>query len=422
MPEPPASEPAPAPAGDAGPTAPAAALPPATDPVEALCREAVTGRFSHVHLEPRGDGLAVRVRRDGVLHDAADLDLPVPATLPPEAAGQLKALARVGDRPVGEGRFRRTVGGQEVQFTLSVRPTAAGQKLVLAAADRRPPAAALAALGLEPQQAQALRRLLSEPCGLILLAGPPGGGRRTVARAMLAEIGGGGRDVACLDRRRQTPLEGACHSTPEQMALRPAEALAALARQDADVISADDVPDAATASAAAEAARDGRLVLASLFAPGAAAAVDMMQEAVEPWPLGIVLRAVIAVRTVRVLCQACRTEGPPTAAALGRLGLTAEQAGAAFRAGGCAQCRRTGYNGTAALVSLLVVGGGLGRLIRQGAAADHIVRAAAGEGAETLRQVGLRKAREGLTSLEELARVLSAGQETWPRTRRKGVC
>jgi type II secretory ATPase GspE/PulE/Tfp pilus assembly ATPase PilB-like protein len=195
--------------------------------------------------------------------------------------------------------------------------------------------------------------------------------------------------------------------------LQAAEAIRLAAAQDPDVIAIAEIWDSQTLLAAAEAALAGSLVLARLHERMAPAALDLLRKTgLAPWRLATALLAVVAQTTVRKLCPACRREGPPSDAALDRLGLRGDDAARSgapfvtFVPGGCKRCFNTGYAGRTGVFSILEVTGDLAGLLREGANAAALSEAAAKAGMKTLPQAAMELARRGDATLEELARIV----------------
>lgn len=393
--------------------APAVAKPvdPAVQVADALLEDAAARRVSHIHLDSVPDGLSLRVRIDGVLYERANFKSRLPKELAPRLIAHFKGLAGLEaaetDRPQ-EGRFGFTVDGREMDLRLTTCPTVYGQRLVIHLLERDEGISALPQLGFAKEDLSRLEVMLDGRCGLILVTGLPGSGRATTLRAMLAGIDAAGRSLIAVESSGETRIEGVSRISVDD-GFTSAEALGGLGGQDADVIMVDDITDGSAMSAAVAAALAGRLVLAGLFARSTAVVLEMMLESAKRWPLASALLGVISQRTVRRICPECRREVTPTADLLDRLNIRADDVNFPIcRGDGCDACSRTGYSGRTGLFSLLPADGAVAAAMRSGAGADEIEIAAERAGMKSLRRAGLDKVRAGITSLEEIARVLPA--------------
>jgi type II secretory ATPase GspE/PulE/Tfp pilus assembly ATPase PilB-like protein len=391
-----------------------AASPPEADPAaqvaDAILCDAVAKNVSDIHLGCQPDGLSLRVRIDGVMHDRANFKRRLPKALAPRLIEHFKTLAGLGPsravRPVTE-RFRHSVDGSEREFRLAVCPGVVGESLVIHLLDGdRPPG--LSQLGFEPDDLSLVRRLLCQPCGMVLVSGLPGSGRGATLQAMLAGAHTPGRSVAVLERRTAVRLEGVhrCRANPEE-GFTSADALRALADQDSDVIVVEQIADRASAAAAVAAGLDGRLVLASVLAGSPADAVAMMLESSPPWELAPLLLAVIAQQTVRRICPDCREQIGASEDLLAELGLRpADVEGPVYRGAGCDKCSQTGFAGRTGVFSLLHVDEAVAASLRGSGPGGNVDPSEVVAGMGTLAQAGLAKLRAGIVSLEELARAL----------------
>lgn len=379
--------------------------------VEKVLRDALARRASHVHLESAGEAVSLRLRIDGVLHDESDFKGQLTQQL---AAGilphliSLAGLEEAQHRP-RSGSFSMTIVDRRADFHLSSCPTARGLRVVIAMPSPAEAPTGLACLGLDKPEASDLRRLLRQPCGVVLLAARPAPLRAEAMRAMITSVDFRGRSVVTIGRTGQIDLAGVTAvQVKPQNGLAFSQALGTLVQQDADVIACETLPDPATATAAFEAAEAGKLVLAGMNSPGASAAIGtLLGMGLEPWPLASNLLAVIAFARVRTLCAECREPIEPDEESLESLGLAqGERLSQAYRAAGCPRCSHLGYAGTMGLLSIMMVDEAIAPVIRAGAAAEELDAAARRAGVKDLRRIGLDKVRAGLTSLEELARVI----------------
>jgi len=388
-------EPAEAPEADVYEAHPDQAVERSAQIAEAIISDAVALRASHVHLDRTRDELRLRLRIDRVLHEKGNFRRRLREGL----AGRIceyftsrAGLPTVPPNRPASGSFSSTIQGRQVEFRLTCCPTVGGQKVLLRVLDGSLAAPDLAGLGIADDDAVILCRVLDQPCGLVVLAGPPTNLLWPLARAISAEMEGSAREIIAIEDRRSEPVNGATHLVAAEAGLTLAEAVRASAELDGDLVLVRGLTEDA-ASAAFEAVGGGRMVIATVFARGVAEALEMMADAIDGWTLASGLAAVAAYTPVRRLCDACKVE---------------EREGdlAVYRSGSCDECGRIGYAGTVGLLSVLRVEGQVHRLLRRGAGAAEVVDAAIAEGMRTLQGCGVAKLREGVTSREELRRVL----------------
>ena len=340
---------------------------------------------SDLHLEPDGEGLHVRMRLDGVLHEVeclpADLVLPVLA--------RLKFLADLltyrKDIPQ-EGRLREADLGIEGDVRLSTFPTIHGERAVIRFFDRSGAALELDALNLPPDALDGLRRALAATSGVVLLTGPAGSGKTTTLYAALNAVRRRAErhvHVITVEDPVETILPGVTQTQVNAAAgLTYSAALRSLVRQDPEVIMVGEIRDIETARIVAQAGLTGHLVLSTLHGGDVATVIArLIDMGIEPSTVTSALRAVFALRLVRQVCGECRAEG-------------------------CRSCGGTGYRGRLPLVEFAHLSGAVRKLILHSADAEGLARQLAAEGMTTLRDRagGMLDARR--TTAEEVERVL----------------
>jgi len=396
------------------PPARAVSSPPANNAariVDAILADAVKRRASAIHLESQSDGLALRLRIGGRLYEKPNFRQHLTQGMAARllaAFEQRAGLAAGASGEPREGAFSMCLAGRNIEFVLSTCPTVHGKSLVV----RIPPAAEtprIEELGLAPDDLAALRHVLAEPGGLILVTAPP---RTAVARTLLAlaaAVAAPERSTALVGDALDGPLPGAIHvRRPAGVGPSVAALVRGLRGQDADVIVIDEVLDRATAAAAVEAGAAGHLVLAAM--PGRALAPDptiLTAAGVDPLAVSQTLLAVIVQRTLRRICGHCKSPAPIDPDLLRRGNFDLLSASPTTWIGrGCAHCRRTGYAGEVDAFAVLTVEPEVARRICAGADGRSINEAARRAGARTLPEAIMEHVREGATSLEEAARVL----------------
>lgn len=390
---------------------------PVVQVVNAMLAEAVRAGASDIHVETRADGVRIRLRLDGVLRDVQQLGSEFRAAV----VSRLKVLAGldIAERRLPQdGRARVRVGTREVDIRVSTLPALHGESMVLRLLDggEEPGTAAppmtLDTLGLAPVMRDDLRALLHRSSGLVLVTGPTGSGKTTTLYAALRERSEPGVKVVTVEDPVEYRLDDVV-----QLPVNPragfgfAEALRAILRHDPDVILVGEMRDAETAEIAVRAALTGHLVLSTVHTTDAIGALARLRDmGVPAYLLTATLQGVVAQRLVRRTCRACgawRPLRPDEAALLGSSAIPSQQ----FEGPGCEACSGTGYRGRLAIVELLTMTDTLRDQFSRGESASAMRQTARDLGVASLRDDGLRLIRDGQTTVAELVRVLSAGDE-----------
>ncbi len=413
--EPPPSEPAPEAAAPSEP-APEAAAPgepalaeqgpidPAEQVARAICRDAVERRATHVHLEQRGKELSLRLRIDGVLHEKASFAARLPATVAPRLIEQFKAIA-APETDQALPSFTHTIEGRSVTFHLHSLQTTGGEKIVLDVRDELLAPADISRFDFTDQQEQMLRRLIAQPCGLIIFTGPPRTGRDELLWAMVGELNRTQLSVGCLARAPRIEIDGITHYPIDPQA--SAETITSLAEADTDVIIIAEPNDEPSVLAAIDSAARGRLVLMGLAANTPIDALgQILSTHPAPYPLGSRLLGVLAPRTLRKLCDDCKVDAEASDELLAQVRLQRSQLTSTARSAvGCEKCAKTGYAGITCALSVLEMTEPIAAMLRRNEAREAIERTAVEVGVKSPREAMLEKINAGVTSLEELARV-----------------
>jgi type II secretory ATPase GspE/PulE/Tfp pilus assembly ATPase PilB-like protein len=327
------------------------------------------------------------------------------------AAGMDHAERR---RPQDGRWIYRGAGGREIDLRVSIVPTLHGEDFCLRLLDRHLQLRSLAALGLLRHQQDELLAMLNAPSGLILVTGPAGSGKTTTLYACLNYLNTGSRKINTIEDPIEYAIPGVRQSQVNlHIDLDFPDLLQGVLRQSPDVIMLGEIRDPLTARTAIRAANSGHLVLATLHSPIAATAVQTML-ALESLPhfLASSLRGVVSQRLVRTLCPACKTkldisESPQTFAEV-KAWLEPGQGNAIYSAAGCQQCLQTGYVNRTGVFEVLVINRELRSMIAQGRSAVELERQAIDQGMLEFRRVGLVKVAQGVTSTEEVLRVVPA--------------
>ncbi len=388
---------------------------PIIDLVDLVVNSAITSRASDVHIEPSEKGVLVRHRLDGILKEVMDL----PKWVHEGLVARMKIMAGMDiaeKRLPQDGRLRiKTEDGKEVDFRASTLRTMYGEKIVLRVLDHRKGAPPLEELGLSAAAMEELRSFLKHQHGMILVVGPTGSGKSTTLSSAITSIKSGRTNIITIEDPIEYQIPGVNQTQVNEKAkLTFASALRAILRQDPDIILVGEIRDHETAKIATQAAQTGHLVLSTLHTDDAPSTVTrLMDMNLEPYVIASALVGVVAQRLVRRLCLACRRQYTPDADTLRALNMT--EASAAhfvfYKAVGCEECNHTGYRGRMGIYEVMRVTDKVRRLIAQRAGEDMIRDAAIAGSMITLGEDALAKVKSGVTSVEELFRVVTEVKE-----------
>jgi general secretion pathway protein E len=366
---------------------------PAIRYVNWLIGHAAGQRASDIHIEASVDRIVQRVRVDGLLRDIA----PPPAGLHDNIVSRLKVMAGLNiaeKRLPQDGRFRVVVEGREIDLRISIVPTLHGESVVMRLLDRARAPLDLAELGYNPALRDRLETLLALPSGMLLVTGPTGSGKTSTLYAALQQLNTRERKILTIEDPVEYQLPGI-----NQIPVRPAIGLSfpnllrSLLRQDPDIMLVGEIRDLETARIAAQASLTGHLLLSTVHTNDAVGTITrLIDMGLEDYLVAAVLKGVVAQRLVRCLCSSCR--GP---------------CGDYYRAIGCDTCAGTGYRGRTAIAELLAFDETFARLVVARAGVEELRDAALTGGMIDLQSDGIAKARAGITSLDEVQRVIGAG-------------
>jgi len=380
--------------------------------VNLILRQALTERASDVHIEPSEDDLRVRFRIDGVLHDVTRS----PKAIQGGVTTRLKVMANLDiaeHRIPQDGRISLNAGTRQIDLRLATLPTVHGEKIVMRILDKSNAMLDLGDLGFLPDVLKRYESAYRKPYGTILVTGPTGSGKSTTLYATLNILNSAERNLITVEDPVEYQLRGVNQVQVNPKAgLTFAGALRSILRSDPDIVLVGEIRDRETAIIAIEAALTGHLVLSSLHTNNAAGTpMRLVEMGAEPFLVGSSLDCVLAQRLARQLCENCSVSYQPTKVDLELFEWNDDDApsrGAPHfrKAVGCQVCSQTGYIGRLAIHEILIVNEEIERAITSSATTDDIQQLAMEQGMTTLRHDGLRKAALGLTSLEEIARVV----------------
>jgi type IV pilus assembly protein PilB len=376
--------------------------------VNFMITKAVTERASDIHIEPQDKDLRVRYRIDGVLHEM----MRSPKSAQAAILSRFKIMADMDiaeTRKPQDGHVSISVGGHGLDLRVSTLPTVYGERIVLRILRKDSILLRLSDLGFLPGTLARFEASFKKPYGAVLVTGPTGSGKSTTLYAAVNVLNEIHRHILTAEDPVEYRLEGVNQVQMNARAgLTFAAALRSFLRCSPDVILVGEIRDSETANIAIESALTGHLVLSTLHTNDAASAITRLTEmGVEPFLISSSVDCVLAQRLARTLCSECKEEYEPPRQLLLDAGYTdANMPKTLWRAVGCRRCGGTGYRGRTGLHEVLPVTEEISRLCVAGATSDVIKRAAIAEGMMTLRDDGLEKARLGITSVEEVARVV----------------
>ena len=372
-------------------------------------------RASDIHLEPFEDTLQVRYRIDGVLRN----DAPVAIDMAAAVTSRIKLMAHLNiaeRRLPQDGRIKTRIKGREIDLRVSTLPTVHGESVVIRVLDRASVRIELEKMGFASDILARFRDLLARPHGILLVTGPTGSGKTTTLYASLTKLDSAALKIVTVEDPVEYQLGGINQvQVQSQIGLDFAQSLRSILRQDPDVIMIGEMRDGETAQIAVQSALTGHLVLSTLHTNTAAGAVvRLVDMGIERYLITSTLNGVLSQRLVRRLCSDCR-EGvdldAAQAAAAGLARFFGGGGGRIYRAAGCPSCKHTGYLGRTSIHELLPIDDAMVHAILEGEDATALHALARSRGMRTLFEDGLRKVAEGVTSLEEVARVTQDQQD-----------
>jgi type IV pilus assembly protein PilB len=376
-----------------------------------VVNRAIASGATDLHIDPRPHGVIVRHRIDGALTEPLDLPQWAHQALADRIA-QLAGFDGDKDRSPRDDRVRFTSGDTEVEFRAYRLPTLLGDKFVLRFIGRRKAPLPLDELGLSAGAMEVVRDLLRHSHGLILVAGPSASGKTTTLASLLNAIESDSRSIVTLEGTIEYQIPGANQTQLSETATTSGAALLrAILQQDPDVLLIANLGDGDIVRIAVEAAEKRQLVVAGVHADTPSSAATRLAEApVERSVIASSLIGVIGQRLVRRLCIACRRQYTPDAETLRLLAIPEASAAemVLYHAVGCDECHLTGYKGRIAVYEVMQITDRVRRLIAQGSAADLVRATALDDGMVPLNEDGLAKVKAGVTTADELLRVVTA--------------
>ncbi len=376
--------------------------------VNHIISQSIKARASDIHFEPYQTSFTVRYRVDGILYDL----LTPPRWIQPALISRVKVMAKMNiaeKRLPQDGRFEVKIGDQDIDVRVSTIPTAFGERLVLRLLNKSGSLLELPDLGLTPGRLKLLKRLVATPNGIILNTGPTGSGKTTTLYAILSSLNEPTINIITIEDPIEYQIKGISQiQVNPKIDLTFARGLRSIVRQDPDVILVGEIRDKETAGIAVQSALTGHLVFSTLHTNASASArTRLVDMGVEPFLISSSILAVVAQRLVRVLCKDCKKAYVPNPIYLKSIGFSPDRfkERAVYNAVGCENCFNTGYRGRLGIFEIMVLTERLKSLVLKTFDSNRIKNEAVQQKMRTLRQDGMQKVLNGLTTVEEVLRV-----------------
>ncbi|MBA3748312.1 MAG: Flp pilus assembly complex ATPase component TadA [Solirubrobacterales bacterium] len=380
--------------------------------VNQIVAQAVEQGASDIHLEPNGHELRVRFRIDGVLIETATVQRRM-------VLGVISRVKIMSDLDISErripqdGRVGLTIDGHHIDLRVVTLPSVHGESVVIRILDKSAIVMELEKLGMAAPERKRFERAFHQSFGAVLVTGPTGSGKSTTLYAALAALNTIEKNIITIEDPVEYQLEGITQVQVNPKAgLHFHTGLRSMMRADPDIIMVGEIRDRETAQIAIESALTGHLVLSTLHTNDAASAVTRLVDmGVEPFLVASAIDCVVAQRLARKLCPHCKQRGIITAEILRANGIRSQFDMEAYQPTGCPRCNHTGYKGRIGLYEVMVISEELRKLTLARAAGPEIAEVAVRQGMRLMRDDGLEKVRHGMTSIEEIARVVGTGAD-----------
>jgi len=376
--------------------------------VNHIISQSIKARASDIHIEPYQDSFKVRYRVDGILYDL----LSPPKWIQPALTSRIKVMAKMNiaeKRLPQDGRFDVKIGDQDIDVRVSTVPASFGERVVLRLLNKTSSFLSLADLGLTADKLDQIESLVSSPNGIILVTGPTGSGKTSTLYAILSSINNTDINIITVEDPIEYQIKGISQiQINPKIGLTFARGLRSIVRQDPDVILVGEIRDQETAEIAVQSALTGHLVFSTLHTNDSASAITRLVDiGVEPFLISSSVLAVAAQRLIRILCPDCKQLHTPDNTISESLGIAPDQFQQAvfYQAKGCENCFNTGYKGRTGIFEIMPLDASLKSLILQTFDSNRIKSEALNLNMTTLRQDGIQKVLNGVTTIEEVIRV-----------------
>jgi type IV pilus assembly protein PilB len=377
--------------------------------VNGILMNAINSRASDIHIEPSEETLRVRFRVDGVLYPVLKLPIKIKNAI----TSRIKIISHldISERRLPQdGRIKLKLGDdREIDFRVSTLPTLFGEKVVMRLLDKSNLQLDLTRLGFDEKPLHDFLEAIEKPYGMILVTGPTGSGKTTTLYSALSQLNKPGVNIMTAEDPVEYNFFGINQvQIKEEIGLTFASALRSFLRQDPDIIMVGEIRDFETAEIAVKAALTGHLVLSTLHTNDAPSTITRLTNmGIEPFLVSSSVMLILAQRLARKICENCKEKQEISETALLKIGFLPDKIKEikCYAGMGCSECNRTGYKGRIALYEVMPVKDELKELILQGASSADIKKEAVRLGISTLRQSGIKKVMDGVTTIEEILRV-----------------
>ncbi|TGK39110.1 type II secretion system ATPase GspE [Leptospira andrefontaineae] len=376
--------------------------------VNVILSQAVNERASDIHVEPYEKSLVVRYRIDGILHNV----LTPPKSYHAGITSRIKIMSNLNiaeNRLPQDGRIKLRLAGKDVDIRVSTIPCQFGERIVMRLLNKTDQKYSLETMGFYPDLVKTLRTLIYEPHGIILVTGPTGSGKSTTLYSALTELNTEERNIITCEDPVEYQIDGVSQmQMQEKIGLTFATGLRAILRQDPDVIMVGEIRDEETARIAIQASLTGHLVFSTLHTNDAAsAATRLVDMGIEPYLITSTVLGFMAQRLVRTICKECKTSYKPTPQELESIGISKKdlKGGVLYKGKGCSHCMNTGFKGRTGVYELLIIDSKIKNAILAGSDTNKINDVALENGFATMRDYGIRKVLDGVTTPDEVLRV-----------------
>lgn len=381
--------------------------------VNSIIDRAVLDNCSDIHIEPLETSLQVRMRIDGVLHKVLD----IPKKSQQAVISRIKVISNldIAERRIPQdGRANVRAHGQDIDLRVSTLPTIYGEKVVIRLLFKNAKLLTLDGVGLDGQNIDNVKKLLSYTNGVILIVGPTGSGKSSTMSAMITHVNTEGVNLTTLEDPVEYNIAGANQvQIHEKVGMTFASGLRSILRQDPDIIAVGEIRDGETSEIAMRSAITGHLVISTLHTNDSVSTIDRLIDMGTPtYLIFSAMRGVISQRLVRRICPHCKEEYIPSDEELMKVGITREQANQHkfYHGVGCPDCHDTGYRGRIACFEIMMITPKVARVIAKGADRTELVRVLREDGFHFLKDDIMKRVLQGITTLDEVFRTVSGSE------------
>lgn len=386
--------------------------PPIIKMVDSIIIHASENKASDIHFEPHENDVKLRIRVDGIMKETMHF----PKWVQGPVVSRIKIMANmdIAERRVSQdGRIKVRLAGKGLDLRVSTLPTQYGEKVVMRLLDANTSSLDLDSIGLSKDARVKILNIIERPQGVVLVTGPTGSGKSSMLYAMIKHVKNPKINIIAIEDPIEYELKDVNQvAINEKTGLTFAYTLRSVLRQDPDVIMVGEMRDTETAIIALQASLTGHLVFSTLHTNNAVATIIRLKNmGIPQYMIASSINGIVAQRLVRKICDACKERYEPAEEELSRAGIRLNKGQKLYRGAGCDECGKTGYSGRSGIFEILTISNKLRTLIASDAAETDILAVALEGGMITLQQDGLLKVLDGVTTLEELARVIYIAKE-----------